>query len=85
MTPLSPQAYGMVFSFDGCIGNTRGALVKAAAELARRKGALPLLPHQQQAFGLRSASTERIFIDVLGWTRDMKQARDLSYEVRMHG
>ncbi len=72
----------MIFSFDGSIGNTRAALVRAAAALAVRKGAPPLLPHQQQSIALRSTSTERLFIDVLGWTRDMKQARDLSYEVR---
>ena len=71
----------MVFSFDGCIAPTRAALVRAAEELAAAKGAPRLMPHQQQALALRSTSTERFFIDVMGWTRDMKQARELSYEV----
>ncbi|GAX74726.1 hypothetical protein CEUSTIGMA_g2173.t1 [Chlamydomonas eustigma] len=75
------EAYGMIFSFDGCIGNTRAALVRAAAQLAKQKGAPRLLPHQQQALALRVASMERIFIDVPGWTKDMKMARELSYEL----
>jgi len=75
----------MVFSFDGCIANTRAALVAAATELAALKGAPQLLPHQQQALAIRSTSTERFFIDVMGWTRDMKQANELSYEVCVIG
>ncbi len=43
---MEEWAYGMIFSFDGSIGNTRAALVRAAAALAVRKGAPPLLPHQ---------------------------------------
>ena len=66
---------------DRCIGNTRAALVRAAAQLASVKGAPALRPHQQQALALRSTSTERFFIDIMGWTQDMKQATDLSYEV----
>ena len=47
------EKFGMIFSFDGCVGNTRGALVRACAALAARLGRPPLLPHQQQALALR--------------------------------
>ncbi|KAG1659696.1 hypothetical protein FOA52_004335 [Chlamydomonas sp. UWO 241] len=75
------EAFGMIFSFDGVVGNTRHALVRAASQLAEAKGAPPLMPHQQEALGRRSTSTERFFIDVLGWTRDMKTASALAYDL----
>lgn len=71
----------MIFSFDGCVGNTRLALVKAAAHLAEQHGRPPLLAHQQQALALRSTSTERLFIDILGWASTMKDAQALSYQL----
>lgn len=75
------EAFGMIFSFDGCVGNTRGALVRAAARLAEQSGRPALHAHQQQALALRSTSTERLFIDILGWADNMKHAQQLSYEL----
>mmetsp|Transcript_29317 Transcript_29317/g.64917 ORF Transcript_29317/g.64917 Transcript_29317/m.64917 type:complete len:374 (+) Transcript_29317:87-1208(+) len=80
------EASGLIFSFDGCIANTRAALVRAWAQLGKRHGCPPLLTHQQQALGLRSTSPERAILDVLGWTRDLKQARALAWELaELHG
>ncbi|KAJ9507834.1 hypothetical protein QJQ45_019257 [Haematococcus lacustris] len=76
------QANGLIFNLDHMVANTRGALAAAWASLAAAKN-LPC-PADTSMLVRQCTSPERVMMDVLGWSRDVKAVRALSWELAEH-
>lgn len=75
------EAFGLIFNFDTVVADTRGALNHAWKDLAdAREHKIPA----HARLNAHHMCTERIIMDVLNWTRNLKQAREMSYELAMH-
>lgn len=72
------EAFGMIFNFEGVVADTRSLFNHSWALLADSKG-LPF-PNLVR-LPTYNTCPERIIMDVLGWTRDLKAARELSWEL----
>lgn len=72
------EAFGMVFNFEGVVADTRTVLNRSWQLLAASKG----LPFPELVrIPTYNTCPERVIMDVLGWTRDLKSARALSWEL----
>ncbi|KAG2497495.1 hypothetical protein HYH03_004647 [Edaphochlamys debaryana] len=72
------EAYGTVFDFDAIVADTAAAYRRAWQRVAGQRG-LPLPPHAR--LSMHNTAPERIIMDVLGWTRSMKEARAIAFEL----
>lgn len=83
-------AFGMIFNFDGVVVDTRTLLAHAWQSLAAaRELPLPSSPGALRQLVLLSSQPnvncpERMVMDVLGWTRDVRAARELTWQLAEH-
>jgi len=71
-------AYGMVFSWEGVLANTRNVQRRAWQKLAQQEGLrLPALERR----AMYDVLPERAITEVLNWTRDWGLARNLAREL----
>lgn len=70
------EAFGIVVDFDEVIVNTRALLRASWTQLAQEGGfTMPSIERPQ----LFTVPTDRAILDILQWTRDFREARDLAY------
>ena len=74
------EALGLIFDWDGTLGNTRDAQRRAWKRLAEEKGLWWPDIERPAMYEMRP---ERAIIDMLQWTRDFGEAQKLGYEVAM--
>ena len=74
------EALGLIFDWDGTLGNTRDAQRRAWKRLAEEKGLWWPDIERPAMYEMRP---ERAIIDMLQWTRDFGEARELGFEVAL--
>lgn len=72
------EAFGAIFSFDGVIADTKSLKRESWQKLAEEHNLEFPKIARPQIFEL---SPERAMMEVLLWTRDVKEARELSYRL----
>ena len=72
------EGYGSIFCFDGVICNTRRIKKEAWQAVAKHRGYRWPEIDRPQLFGM---GAERAAMDVLHWTRDMREAREIAHDV----
>jgi beta-phosphoglucomutase-like phosphatase (HAD superfamily) len=68
LTLKPDEAFGMIFSFEGVVADTRGVLRTAWEKLAAEKG-LPLPPHVRTRLPMANTCPERVMLDVCIYTK----------------